>query len=88
MNFLNLNPLNHQQKPYFWPILWLKMDLSAEVGVLSPATGLDAGDYICFVGEREKPRGETVYRRETPSQCGRVDDSPGLRASINMVVCD
>ena len=45
MDFLNLTPLTLLQKPHFWPTLWLKVDLLADLGgcVAPPhplATGL------------------------------------------------
>ena len=30
--FLNLTPLRLLQKPHFWPILWLNVDLLADLG--------------------------------------------------------
>ena len=40
--FLNLTPLTLLQKPHFWPTLWLKVDLLADLGGASHplATGL------------------------------------------------
>ena len=32
VDFLNLTPLTLQQKPHFWPILWLKVDFLADLG--------------------------------------------------------
>ena len=42
VDFLNLTPLTFLQKPHFWPILWLKVDLLADFGGASHplATGL------------------------------------------------
>ena len=34
--FLNLTPLNLLQKPHFWSIFWLKVDLLADLGVHHP----------------------------------------------------
>ena len=32
VDFLNLTPLTLIQKPHFWPTLWLKVDLLADLG--------------------------------------------------------
>ena len=32
MDFLDLTPLTLLQKPHFWPILWLKVDLLPDLG--------------------------------------------------------
>ena len=32
VDFFNLTPLTLRQKPHFWSILWLKVDLLADLG--------------------------------------------------------
>ena len=45
--FLSLTPLTLLQKPHFWPTLWLKVDLLADLGVRhTPRTPLAMGLHI------------------------------------------
>ena len=42
VDFFEPHPLTLLQKPHFWPTLWLKVDLLADLGGATPlATGLD-----------------------------------------------
>ena len=52
VDFFNLTPLTFLQKPHFWPTLWLKVDLLADLGGL--ATGLYLGVLWILLKEKHK----------------------------------
>ena len=64
--FLNLTPLTLLQKPHFWPTLWLKVDLLADLGGAShpPATPLATGLTGCVHTWRSWNEHQNVYLKK------------------------